>query len=200
MKIYGDINMQQNELQQAVLQVETNFPSAPIPGRLVFKDRILYICIEINSGTPVWVPLTAEIGSYEYVQSVSASEWIITHDLTTTIPSVQVYGADNKNLFPDDIEVLSSDTVKITFSAPLTGRAVILAGPKSGNKPAAYSFDYTQTSPSDTWVIDHNLGHSPIIRIFVGNQEIQPISISHDSLFTTTVTFGAAVVGQARLI
>ena len=61
MKSYGHINFQQNQIQQVALEVETNFPDVPVVGRLVFKDKVLYVCAEIALGTPVWIPLTNEI-------------------------------------------------------------------------------------------------------------------------------------------
>jgi hypothetical protein len=200
MRSFGHINMQQNELQESVIQVETNFPALPVPGRLVFKNQILYICISIATGTPVWIPLTNEIESFEYVQSASSDSWTITHNLGTTLPSVQVYGADNKVVYPDDIEIITNNVVKVSFSRPQTGRAVVLTGSQTGMPRTQYAAEYTQTTPSTTWTIQHNLGYNPIVRIFVGMEEVQPMSITHDSLFQTTVRFTQAFVGIARLI
>lgn len=200
MRSFGHINMQQNELQETVIQVETNFPAQPVPGRLVFKNQVLYICISITSGTPVWIPLTNEIESFEFVQSASANVWTITHNLGTTLPSVQVYGADNKVVYPDDIEIISNNVVNVSFNRPQTGRAVVLTGNQSGMPRTQYAAEFTQTTPSDTWVIQHNLGYAPIVRIFIGMEEVQPMSITHNSLFQCTVKFTQAFVGIARLI
>lgn len=207
MKSYGHINMQQNELQETVLAVETNFPAMPVPGRLVFKDSRLYICISFNSGNPVWIPLTNEINNYEHVQSSSSSVWTIDHNLNTTLPSVQVYGADYRVVFPDDIQIVSNNQVKVKFTRPITGRAVVLTGEsavKAGTDGSVtrptYSYVHTQTEPSMTWVIDHYLGYQPITRVFIGNEEIQPSMIYHDNNFTTTITFTQPYVGVARLI
>jgi hypothetical protein len=200
MKSYGHINMQQNELQETVLQVETNFPAKPIPGRLVFKDSRLYICISIDTGTPVWIPLTNEIESYEHTQSSSSSTWTIRHQLKTTLPSVQVYGPDNRVVYPDDIEVVDNNTVVVYFTLQTTGRAVVLTGSDSGLTRPSHSAEHIQTTPSTTWVIQHNLGYMPIVRIFVGNEEVQPLSITHNSNFQCTVTFTQSLVGIARLI
>lgn len=200
MRSFGHINMQQNELQETVIQVETNFPSLPIPGRLVFKDQILYICISIDTGTPVWIPLTNEIESVEHVQSSTSGLWTVAHNLNTTLPSVQVYGPDNRVVYPDDIEIISNNVVNITFNRPTTGRAVVLTGTKVGTTRPHYSAEYTQTSPNTVWVIQHNLGYNPIVRVFIGNEEVQPMSIIHDSLFQCTITFTSAKVGIARLI
>jgi hypothetical protein len=200
MRSYGHLNMQQNELQEAVLQIEQNFPAIPIPGRLVFKDHVLSICIEIAEGTPVWIPLTNVIDSYNFVQSGSSNQWYIRHNLNTTMPSVTIYGADSRVVYPDDIEVIDNNTVLVSFGTPITGRATILSGNQSGGARQSYSFEYTQTTPSNSWVIKHNLGYQPIIRIFVGNTEVFPSSITFDSNFQVTVTFSQSYVGMARLI
>ncbi len=200
MKSFGHIDLNQNELQQAVLQVETNFPATPVVGRLVFKGGIVYICLDIEEGTPVWIPLTNEISSYSHVQSTSSDEWVINHNLLSTLPSVQVYDADNRIVFPDDIEIISNSQIKVTFGAAITGRATLLVGSDVGVMHPAVAFEYTQTSLSSTWVVRHYLGYYPATRVFVGNTEIFPDTITHDDLFQTTLTFTSPVMGVARML
>ena len=43
MKFYGDIALQQNQLQQAVLELEADWPAAPKVGQLLFKNKIVYL-------------------------------------------------------------------------------------------------------------------------------------------------------------
>jgi hypothetical protein len=120
--------------------------------------------------------------------------------MNTTLPSVQVYGADNKVVFPDDITIVDNNTVKVNFARAVTGRAIILSGTRSGSNRPTYAYEHTQTTLSNTWVVPHNLGYNPIVRIFVGNAEVQPMSIVHDSLFQCTISFTQQYVGIARLI
>lgn len=201
MKHYGHIDLNQNELQQAVLQVESNFPATPIAGRLVFKGGVVYICIDIEQGTPVWVPLTNELRSYVHIQSASANTWNIVHNLNTTLPSIQIYDASNRLMYPNAVEVVSNTQVNVTFGQAQTGRAIVLAGSDgAGTVAPQTSFEFTQTSPSNTWVISHNLGYYPIVRVFVGMQEMLPASITHNSNFITTITFETPLTGVARLI
>jgi len=200
MKSFGNINMQQNELQEVALSVESYFPSLPVPGRLVFWQKRLYICVSIDGGLPVWVPLTKEVESFEFTQTVAAKEWVINHNLHTTLPTVQVYGADQRLVIPDEIEIISDDQVKVYFGAPVSGRAAVLIGATMGTPRPMYSYEHAQTNPSATWVIPHNLGYHPVVRIFIGNEEVQPQSIVHDSNFQVTVTFTQPYVGNARLI
>jgi hypothetical protein len=200
MKHYGHIDLNQNELQQAVLQVEANFPATPSAGRIVFKGGVVYICVDISEGTPVWIPLTNELQSYAHVQSYSASTWTIVHNLNTTLPSVQIYDSNNRLIYPQSVEVISNIQVNVTFGEALTGRAIVLAGSDTGNTRPQFSYEYTQTSLSNTWVINHNLGYYPVVRVFIGNTEVMPSSITHNSSFTTTITFETPCIGVARLV
>lgn len=201
MKSFGHINMQQNEIQEMAIAVEANFPAVPVPGRIVFKDRTLYMCVAIETGTAIWIPLTREIESYEHVQSVANTTWTIKHNLNTSLPSVQVYGIDNKAIFPGDIEIIDNHTVEITLGVAATGRAIVLIGSIAGvPRIPIYAYEHYQTELSDAWVINHNLGYHPIIRVFSGNQEINPASITHNSNFQATINFSSPQVGTARLL
>lgn len=200
MKSFGHINMQQNQLQETVIAVENQFPSLPVPGRLVFANQRLYICVSIESGTPIWIPLTKEVESYEFAQNEESLVWTINHNLHTTLPSVQVYGPDQRAVIPDDIEVVTNDQIKVTFGRPTTGRAIVLVGATTGAPRPVYSYEHTQANSSATWVIPHALGYNPVVRVFIGQEEVQPVSIVHDSNFQVTVTFTQAYVGIARLI
>jgi hypothetical protein len=81
MKYHGNVDLQQNYLKNAVIPLDTYFPVSPKVGQIVFKDRILYICVEITNGTPIWVPLTNEITAYTHIQSTSSAVWTINHPL-----------------------------------------------------------------------------------------------------------------------
>jgi hypothetical protein len=200
MKFYGDAQLQQNFLSEAVIPLDTAFPATPVVGQIVFKDRILYICVEINAGLPIWVPLTNQITAYTYVQSVSSATWVIQHTLNTANVSVTVYDTSNRVVIPGDVQVNSNNQVTVTFGTAAQGTAVILTGNFDGQQMPTYAFEFYQTTPATSWVIPHALGRYPIVRIFVGNQEVQPTSITFDTLNQLTVTFSTAQVGQAKLI
>lgn len=201
MDFYGNINLNNNEMQKMVMQVETNFPDTPVAGRVVFKDKRLYICVEIASGLPVWVPMTREIDTHVHVEDVAASTWTITHNLKTNTPLVQVYEASSGNLvIPDDITVVDINTVSVTFTSDLAGRAVAMGGSVTGTEKPTVAYEHLQTSASTSWVVTHGLGYEPIVRVFVGNQEVQPATIVHDTLNQTTITFSSPLAGFARFI
>lgn len=200
MDFHGNINLLDNEMQQMVLQAELNFPEIPKVGRIVFKDKRVFICVELLSGVPAWVPLTNEIDSYVHVQPSTSATWTITHNLGTTTPLVQVFdAATQKMVIPEDIEVIDNNTVSVTFGTVMSGRAIVMFGSITGSEKQQFAYTHYQTNLSNTWVIPHNLGYYPIVRAFIGNEEVQPLSVIHDSIFQTTITFSSVQVGVAKL-
>lgn len=200
MKHYGDIDLNNNELQRMVLGIDLAFPANPKMGHVVFKDKRVFIAVELVSGTPTWVPLTNEIDTYIHVQSGGLVTWTITHNLNTTIPLVQIYDADHKLVIPDNVSIIGNNTVEITFITPQSGRAVIFHGSINGAPKQDVAYTHYQASSSVSWVIPHELGYYPAVRVFIGNEEILPDSIVHDTLFQTTITFTQGYVGYARLV
>jgi hypothetical protein len=200
MKSYGHINLLQNQLQNAALPLDTQFPLQPVVGQLVFIDKIVYICVEIAINLPVWVPLTREIEMYMHNQPVASSLWTINHNMHTTFIIPQVYDANNIGVLPDEVTIINPNSLTISFGIPIAGRAVILSGSVEGNEKPVYAYEYSQVSPSDAWVIAHNLGYNPMVRVFIGNQEVQPLSIVHDSINQVTISFSTPQTGIAKLV
>jgi hypothetical protein len=199
MKFYGHANLQQNELQNAVLSTLTEFPNVPKIGQIAFVRSTVFICVAI-SPLPVWVPLTREITAYTHSQPTANSTWNITHNLNTTSVNVQIYDNLNRVILPDDIETISPTQVKVSFSASQAGRAVLVSGHFDGLQKPVYAYTHYQDNASTSWVIQHNLGYNPVVRVFIGNQEVQPLSIVHDSSNQVTLSFSTAQVGYVRLI
>jgi hypothetical protein len=200
MKFYGHANLQQNELQQAVIPIEVAFPVSPKVGRLAFVNTILYICVSIANGLPVWVPLTRELTLYTHSQGTVSDTWSIVHNLNTVSVQVQVFDNSDSVMIPDQITVTGPNTATVTFSSPIMGRAIVLTGHNDGSVKPTYSFTYYQTEPSMSWVVIHNLGREPITRVFIGNQEVQPQSITHNSLNQLTIAFAQPYAGIAKLV
>lgn len=200
MKFYGHANLQQNELQQAVIPLDLRFPVSPKTGQLAFVNRILYICVGIENDLPVWVPMTRELTLYTHVAQTASDNWVIDHGLNTTSVQTQVFDVDNQVMIPDQITVNNANRVTVTFGTPITGRAVVLTGHNDGNIKPTYSYIHYQTSASTSWVVPHGLGREPIVRVFVGNQEVQPQSITHDGGNSLTIAFSAPYTGIAKLV
>jgi hypothetical protein len=66
------------------------------------------------------------------------------------------------------------------------------------------TFTHKQTSPSISWVIDHNLGHTPNIDVIIDfngqRTKILPRDIVHDSINRMTVVFSLPQSGTAVLV
>lgn len=64
-------------------------------------------------------------------------------------------------------------------------------------------FKHEQTVPSLAWVIDHDLGHHPVVDVVIdyegARQKVLPLSIVHNTANRLTVHFTAARTGAARL-
>jgi hypothetical protein len=201
MKFYGHANLQQNELQNAVLTVLTAFPTDPKVGQIAFVNSIVYVCIQNTApNPPIWVPLTQEITAYTHTQSTASSTWSITHNLNTTSINVQVFDGNNRVIIPDEIEVTGPTTCAITLAGAITGRATIVTGHFDGVQKPTYAYTYYQTEASTTWTIVHNLGYDPIVRVFIGTSEVQPATVSFPDTNTVVITFDTAEVGTVRLI
>jgi hypothetical protein len=201
MKFYGNVNLQENELQQAVVQIEEDFPVDAKVGRLAFVNSILYICVSVADDLPVWVPLTKELTLFTFSQATAATEWTIEHGLNTTGVQIQVFDAQGRVVIPEQITVVGPNTATVSFGgAPFAGRAVVLTGHTDGNVKPTYSYTHFQTVAASSWVILHGLGYNPIARVFVGNSEVQPASIVHDSVNQMTITFNRAYAGVAKLV
>lgn len=199
MKFYGHANLQQNELQNAALSTLTTFPVTPVVGQLAFVNSIVYICVG-SGALPVWVPMTREITAYTHDQQSAAGTWNIVHNLNSTSVNIQVFDGLSRVIIPNEIEVTGPNTANITLGTPIAGKAVVVTGHFDGLVKPTYSFTYFQSPASNSWVINHGLGYNPIVRIFIGNQEVQPLSTTFNTPNQVTITFSTPQVGYARLI
>lgn len=200
MKFYGNADLQQNYLDQVAIRLDSAFPVSPIVGQFAFKDKVLYICAEINSGLPIWLPLTKQITLYTHVQAASSATWEISHPLNTRSVNVTVYDNFDRVIMPDEITVNSNSSVTVSLATGVPGKAVVMTGHTDGNSAPVYAFEFIQTNASTTWTIAHNLDRNPIVRVFVGNQEVQPESVTFTDANTVTIAFSTAQSGYAKLL
>ena len=86
--------------------------------------------------------------------------------------------------------------VEITAPSAVQVVEVIHPGPQG---PAGVSYLHTQSTPSTTWTINHNLGFRPTVELLdAGSQEIDG-DVAHPSINQTIVTLNPATAGLARL-
>lgn len=189
------------------LQEDLEFPAADETekGRILFLNKRVWIAAEVVSGVVSWIPLTNEIDGYVHIQESDSATWTITHNLNTGVPIVQVYDETHTMVIPDSVDPQDNNVVEISFGAAMSGSAVILAGnagsgtARGGSEGLQYAYEQEFTGATSV-TLNHALGYNPIVRVFVGNQEIQPQSVIHDSILQTTITFSSAQTGIARLI
>lgn len=201
MKFYGHADLNQNELQNAVLTTLTQFPDNAKVGQVAFVNSVVYICVtNLPPAPPVWVPLTQEITAYTHTQGAAANPWNINHGLNTTDIHVQVFDAGNNMIIPNEITITGPQSCTVQFAETQAGKAVVLTGHFTGNVKPTYAFTFFQNAAATEWTIVHNLGYNPIVRVFIGTNEVQPANVSHPDTNTTVLTFTSAVAGLARLI
>lgn len=198
MKSLGNLDLRDNYLLNPALKPVENFPQVPKVGSLIFKGQRVMICIEIEEGLPIWAPLTAPLNTHVHDNPVAQLTWTIEHNLNSSHVIAQVIGADGKHVIPDEVVCNFNETI-ITFHGDQAGRAVLMVGNEDGTPRDNYSFEQDFTE-SNTWVVNHMLGYNPIVRVFIGNQEVQPLAITHDSSNQATVTFSTTQTGHVRCV
>lgn len=62
-----------------------------------------------------------------------------------------------------------------------------------------WTFTYEQASPSDTWVIDHNLGRHPSVTIVDSSGNVFTPAVSYPTENQCVVEFNGATTGKAYL-
>jgi hypothetical protein len=198
MKSFGNIDLQNNFLLNPVLKEVENYPASPKVGQFIFKNKRVMICVEIASGLPIWAPLTVVLNTHIHEQTTAATTWTIPHGLNASAVMAQIVDVDGKHVIPDEIQCTYNQVV-VTFYSAMTGRAVLMLGNDDGLARVNPSFEASFENLS-VWVVNHILGYNPLVRVFVGMQEVQPASIVHNSLNQLTVTFSTPQSGQVRCI
>jgi hypothetical protein len=199
MKALGNIDMSQNLLKNIVLESVVNFPTVSKAGQVIFKDKRVMMCVEIDGGIPLWAPLTNELNTHVHSQSLASTTWTINHALETASAMVQVLDTSNNHIIADNIVQTYNQTV-ITFTNAQAGKAILQLGNTEGHPRANIAHEQVFNTPSTTWVVTHGLGYNPITRVFIGNSEVQPLSVAHDTVNQTTVTFTNPQTGTVRCI
>lgn len=72
-------------------------------------------------------------------------------------------------------------------------------GPTGPGGDAAPPIEYVQSSSSDEWIINHNLGWRPLIQIFSSGMVEVEADVRHMSDNQARVYFGAPVAGVALM-
>ncbi len=201
MDMHGNIDMMGvGALKRVSIAIEQNLPSDPSPGRFVMlPDKVVYVCVEIEGDLPVWVPITRPRTMVRWTQNVAALEWTIPHDLAISRPLIQCFDADGKVIIPDSIIATDIDQVTIAFNTPMVGTVILMRGETEGSAQPLIAFE-AGFSDSDEWVINHQLGYNPSITVIIGQNVVQPQSITYTDVNHATVTFSSPHSGSVRCI
>lgn len=71
---------------------------------------------------------------------------------------------------------------------------------QKGDPGTSGSYVHTQSTPSNNWIINHNLGYNPIVQVFnSGNMEID-CAIVHVTNNQVQIPLVSAISGYARLL
>lgn len=198
MKVLGMLDLAGGGLANFSFDTQTEWPENPKPGMAVFIDKRLMLCLSMDNDLPVWIPLTQQLTMHTHNQTAASSRWEIAHNLNAGTPLVQVYDADGEIIVPDSIKMVDANNTVILFPSPIAGTAVLIVGIESGLPAPTVAFT-TSFMNSAQWVVVHNLGYHPAVRIYQGNLEVQPRSIVHDSNSQLTITFDSAQSGTVIL-
>lgn len=199
MQINGDLDLLGNTLKNFALEPIDQWPLVPKPGTFIFKGSRIYVCLEIDDGVPVWLPMSGELQTHVHDQFVASTTWEIDHKLQTAGCIVQVLSGDNKAIMEDEVD-FSFNHATIRFLEPQAGRAILIMGSTEGIPRPQVAYEQLFTN-EQVWVINHQLGYLPIVRCFVGNMEIQPTSLVHnDEMTMATATFSSPMTGRARCV
>lgn len=190
MEIHGNIDMRGNLVKQMRLEMENGFPADPQPGRILFReqDRTVYICVELDAGLPLWVPMAQVKDMFRHTQATPALEWTVPHGLNMNPALVQVYNVSGEVVIPDKITCSDPNNAIVRFSTPTAGFAIVVRGEMFGTPAQNVSYRQDFTSSTE-WVVVHGLGYNPDIKVYVGNFMVQPSSIVYDNTNQATVTF-----------
>lgn len=178
---------------------DSDFPPDPGVGEILFKNRRVYICVEVEDGLPFWVQLTQELNTYRHTQDVPALEWVINHKLNTNVTNAQAYDTEGKQILPDEIDSHLVDTTVMKFNIPMAGVALLMMGDMMGLPKDNIGHIQSFTNES-VWVVVHGLGFNPSITCIIGGYVVQPKSIVHDSTMQATVTFTNPQTGSVRCV
>lgn len=106
--------------------------------------------------------------------------------------SLEEIAAWNQAYDDSVVDFIINQGVETTFTVHRRNSADITATYRS-------SFEYTQPTPSDTWVITHNLNKRPSVTVLTSAGDEVEGAVTVNSLNQITITFCAAFSGSAIL-
>lgn len=62
----------------------------------------------------------------EHVQTVASTNWVINHNSSSERVQVTIWDSNNEMVFADSVRIIDANTLNITFSSHITGRAILM--------------------------------------------------------------------------
>jgi hypothetical protein len=66
------------------------------------------------------------VGGYEYIQVIQSASWEINHNANIKRANVTVYDESWEQILPDKVKIINNDVISVTFTKPVSGRALIM--------------------------------------------------------------------------
>lgn len=108
----------------------------------------------------------------------------------------------NVTAVTNTVTVTEGDGGTTVVTVPVTSTVTaITEGPQGpqGVPGSSLAYVHTQTTPSTSWAINHNLGFKPSVELLdSGSQEIEG-DVAHPSVNQVVITLALATAGSARL-
>ena len=147
-------------------------------------------CVQTNTISPS--------SDYIYTNYAGGTLWDITHSLNTDNLSIQCYDENGFMVWPEDIQILSTSRVLITFNTEQQGSAMICKA------------DFTETilteEASGAWSIDHRLGERLVLaqhfykNIVDVENEVRAYSTTHAVAYFNETTYDGLALGKETII
>lgn len=98
-----------------------------------------------------------------------------------------------------EVRVVQIDYEEVIAQGSIPAQVTLIGGIPGPKGDPGSGFTFEQTSPSDSWLINHNLGFRPSVDLFTtGGMEMLG-EVVHISVNQTVVNFNGAIAGFARL-
>ena len=75
---------------------------------------------------PSWATVSASVMGYIHTQASPSDAWSIMHAGSTMNAIVSIYDGDNNLILPDNVNIVSTTQIDVTFSVAMAGRAVVM--------------------------------------------------------------------------
>jgi len=173
-------------------------PGASVITRVLPGNGIALSSTGIDEGTGdvtinVVPNSTSTVQQYVHTQDTLSDTWVITHNLGT-YPEVMLIDIDGHRTY-GELHYISGLVIEVRFTTAQIGLAALTAviGTQEG---------HTQTTNSDTWTIEHNLGRYPDIIIFDSSMDNIRVygDIKYPTINSVIITFTLPMTGEAHFI